>query len=199
MNSYISTQQPTTKKDREIKEKRIWCWWFLKNKILSSLIAVKGVQISAISLLNRAQKCLHFTWEEISASITSVHSITPSLLCSPTQNFASDEFSYWCLQITNHPLAALIHAFHTSYSQNKTGWCMDCEDWKMPLSSLPHRDQVICCLVHFLWSFQNANWIPFTPKTGLIHNSIKRSERAGNTISWKTGLVKYTWRDFKSK
>lgn len=91
-----------------------------EEKVLSSLITVRGAQISAISLLNRAQQRLHSTWEEISISIISVHSITSSLLCSPPQNLESDELSYWCLQITDHPSAVLIHAFHTYYSQNET-------------------------------------------------------------------------------
>lgn len=109
-----------------IREKHIWSKWFQK-KILFSVITVKGVQISAIILLNRAQQCLHFTWEEISVFIISAHSITPP----PTSNLDSDVFTYWSLQIANHPLAVLICTFYCS--QNETAlageWTVKTEKW----------------------------------------------------------------------
>lgn len=53
-------QQPTTTKDGD-KGKAYLMLVISEEKVLSSLIAVRGAQISAISLLNRAQQRLHST------------------------------------------------------------------------------------------------------------------------------------------
>lgn len=120
-------QQPTTTKDGE-KGKAYLMLVISEEKVLSSLIAVRGAQISAISLLNRAQQRLHSTWEEISISIISVHSFFTTLFSTPELGirwivllmFAN----YWSPIGSIDP--CISHLLQSEW--DSTGWCIE---WRL--------------------------------------------------------------------